>query len=84
MWFYRIQFFEYHERQIPTNQLINVDKLDYCSNVENVNPGVATLVKGDVGNRELIEHLIQIYSFDAVFHFAAQSHVDNSFNDAIL
>ena len=41
----------------------------HYSNVENVNPGVATLVKGDVGNRELIEHLIQIYSFDAVFHF---------------
>ena len=51
--------------------------------MENVNPGVATFVQGNVGNRELIEHLISIYKFDAIFHFAAQSHVDNSFNDAL-
>ena len=62
---------------------VNVDKLDYCSNVENVNPGVATFVKGNVGNKELIEHLIKLYQFDAIFHFAAQSHVDNSFGNAL-
>ena len=62
---------------------VNVDKLDYCSNVENVNPGVATFVKGNVGNKELIEHLIKLYHFDAIFHFAAQSHVDNSFDNAL-
>ena len=62
---------------------VNVDKLDYCSNVENVNPGVATFVKGNVGNKELVEHLIKLYHFDAIFHFAAQSHVDNSFDNAL-
>ena len=62
---------------------VNVDKLDYCSNVENVNPDVATFVKGNVGNKELIEHLIKLYHFDAIFHFAAQSHVDNSFDNAL-
>jgi len=62
---------------------VNVDKLDYCSNVENVNPGVATFVKGNIGNKELIEHLIKLYHFDAIFHFAAQSHVDNSFDNAL-
>ena len=62
---------------------VNVDKLDYCSNVENVNPGVATFVKGNVGNKELIEYLIKLYHFDAIFHFAAQSHVDNSFDNAL-
>ena len=62
---------------------VNVDKLDYCSNVENVNPDVATFVKGNVGNKELIEYLIKLYHFDAIFHFAAQSHVDNSFDNAL-
>ena len=62
---------------------VNVDKLDYCSNVENVNPDVATFVKGNVGNKELVEHLIKLYHFDAIFHFAAQSHVDNSFDNAL-
>ena len=62
---------------------VNVDKLDYCSNVENVNPGVATFVKGNIGNKELVEHLIKLYQFDTIFHFAAQSHVDNSFGNAL-
>jgi dTDP-glucose 4,6-dehydratase len=36
-----------------------------------------------VGNAELIEHLIHDYKFDYVFHFAAQSHVDNSFENSL-
>ena len=71
------------KERYPSIKFVNVDKLDYCSNVENVNPGVATFVKGNVGNKELIEHLIKLYHFDAIFHFAAQSHVDNSFDNAL-
>ena len=71
------------KKRYPETTFINIDKLDYCSNVENVNPGVATLIKGNVGNKELVEHIIKKYSFDAVFHFAAQSHVDNSFENAL-
>ena len=76
-------FLNLMKERYPNVNFVNVDKLDYCSNVENVNPGVATFVQGNVGNKELIEHLISIYKFDAIFHFAAQSHVDNSFNDAL-
>jgi dTDP-D-glucose 4,6-dehydratase len=71
------------KKRYPETTFINIDKLDYCSNVENVNPGVATFIKGNVGNKELVEHIIKKYSFDAVFHFAAQSHVDNSFENAL-
>ena len=67
----------------PNVHFVNVDKLDYCSNVENVHSGVATFVKGNVGNKELIEHLIEEYRFTTIFHFAAQSHVDNSFTDPL-
>jgi len=76
-------FLNIMKKRYPETHIINVDKLDYCSNVENVEPGVATFVKGNVGNAELMEHLIEKYSFDAVFHFAAQSHVDNSFENAL-
>jgi|TARA_B100001559_G_C16499486_1_gene622569 dTDP-glucose 4,6-dehydratase len=71
------------KERYPSINFVNVDKLDYCSNVENVNPGVATFIKGNVGNKELIEYLIKLYHFDAIFHFAAQSHVDNSFDNAL-
>ena len=65
----------------PDIDFVTVDKMDYCSNTKNIHEGKAIIVKGNVGNAELIEHLIHEYKFDYVFHFAAQSHVDNSFND---
>lgn len=76
-------FLNIMKKRYPEITFVNVDKMDYCSNVNNVESGVATLVKGNVGNKELIEHLIEKYKFDYVFHFAAQSHVDNSFENAI-
>jgi len=76
-------FLNIMKKKHPNVQFVNIDKLDYCSNIQNVEPGVATFVKGNVGDATLIKHLIGIYSFDAVFHFAAQSHVDNSFENAL-
>jgi dTDP-D-glucose 4,6-dehydratase len=67
----------------PDIEFVTVDKMDYCSNTKNVDDGKATIIKGNVGNAELIEHLIHEYEFDYVFHFAAQSHVDNSFENAL-
>ena len=67
----------------PDITFVNIDKLDYCSNIKNVDPGASTFIKGNVGNAELVEALIKEYKFDAVFHFAAQSHVDNSFENAL-
>ena len=76
-------FLNLMKRRYPEIHFVNIDKLDYCSNIENVKPGVATFVKGNVGNAELVEHLIREHNFDYVFHFAAQSHVDNSFENAL-
>jgi len=76
-------FLNIMKKRYPETHFVNVDKLDYCSNIENVNPDVATFIKGDVGNMNLIENLIKEYKFDTVFHFAAQSHVDNSFENAL-
>jgi dTDP-glucose 4,6-dehydratase len=76
-------FLNIMKKRYPEIHFVNIDKLDYCSNVENVDPGVATFIKGNVGNAELVENLIKEYRFDAIFHFAAQSHVDNSFENAL-
>ena len=76
-------FLNIMKKRHPEINFVNIDKLDYCSNIENVEPGVAMFVKGNVGDASLVEHLIKLYSFDAVFHFAAQSHVDNSFENAL-
>ena len=74
-------FLNLMKEKYPEIKFINLDKLDYCSNVHNVNPGVSTFVKGDIRDEDLVGYLIKQYDFDVVFHFAAMSHVDNSFND---
>ena len=74
-------FLNVMKERYPEIKFINLDKLDYCSNVFNVKPGVSTFVKGDICDEDLVGYLIKQYDFDVVFHFAAMSHVDNSFTD---
>ena len=72
-------FLNIMKSRYPDINFINIDKVDYCSNIHNVNPGVATLVQRNLCSAGFVENLIKEHKFDYVFHFAAQSHVDNSF-----
>ena len=76
-------FINIFHKKFPDILIVNLDKLDYCSNVNNVDKGAAKLVIGNIHNKELVSNLIDEYKFDTVFHFAAHSHVDNSFNDPL-
>jgi dTDP-glucose 4,6-dehydratase len=61
-----------------------IDKKDYCSNVENVTKQEnVEIVIGDIRNHELILYICNKFNIDTVVHFAAQSHVDNSFFNSI-
>ena len=66
-------------------RLVNVDKLTYAGNLENLNDikddSRHIFVKGDIGDKELIENLFKEYDFDYVVNFAAESHVDRSISD---
>jgi dTDP-glucose 4,6-dehydratase len=62
--------------------VINLDKLTYAGNVENLaslsgNPRY-TLVRGDIRNTNLVRNLLEDRRPSAVIHFAAESHVDRS------
>ena len=74
-------FLNIMKEKYPHYKFINLDYIDYCSNELNVKPGTATLVKGDIRDEDLLTYLIKQYDFETVFHFAAKSHVDNSFED---
>jgi len=76
-------FLNLMKEKYPDIQFVNVDKIDYCSNTHNVNPGVAKFVQHNLCNVGILENLIKEYKFDYVFHFAAQSHVDNSFTSPL-
>ncbi|PIE33508.1 dTDP-glucose 4,6-dehydratase [candidate division KSB3 bacterium] len=77
-------FVQYMLRRYPDYQLINLDKLTYAGNPENVknietSPNY-TFIKGDIANRDLVERLMP--DADMVVHFAAETHVDRSIMDA--
>ncbi|NBA78615.1 dTDP-glucose 4,6-dehydratase [Emticicia sp. ODNR4P] len=69
----------------PDYQIINLDKLTYAGNLENLTD-VDTLPnyifeKGDIVDTDFINHLFDKYQFDGVIHLAAESHVDRSITD---
>ncbi len=58
-----------------------LDSLTYAGNENNLN-GIDTnsyaFFKGDICDKALVRELFKKYSFEGVFHFAAESHVDRS------
>lgn len=69
----------------PDYRIIVYDKLDYCASIENLNKSKdsITFVKGDIGSEDLIKHVLKEEKVDTVIHFAAQTHVDNSFGNSL-
>jgi dTDP-glucose 4,6-dehydratase len=62
--------------------VINLDKLTYAGNLENLS-GLQgdprhVFVQGDVADSDLVAHLLAKYQPRAIVHFAAESHVDRS------
>lgn len=75
-------FIRYILSTYPEHSIINLDKLTYAGNLENLKdvehlPNYR-FVKGDICNSQLIESL----EFDAIINFAAESHVDRSIIDS--
>jgi dTDP-glucose 4,6-dehydratase len=67
-----------------SGRLVNVDKLTYAGNPENLSdvekvfPQRYVFVKADICDREQMAHVFNEYEIDAVCHLAAESHVDRS------
>lgn len=80
-------FINYVFKQEKYN-IINVDALYYCADKENVLPEIRnsnhyTFIKGNLINKDFLEHILETYHIHEVIHFAAQSHVENSFEDSL-
>ena len=63
-------------------EIVNLDKLTYAGNLENLKPSEGKknyhFVKGDITNNELVDYIFNKYSIKYVINFAAESHVDRS------
>jgi dTDP-glucose 4,6-dehydratase len=66
----------------PAVEIVNVDKLTYAGNLDNLAPVAADpryrFVQADIADADAIRPLFETGQFDAVVHFAAESHVDRS------
>ncbi len=65
--------------------IINLDKLTYAGNLENLkeikDDKRYEFIQGDVCEKELITNIFEKHEINYVVHFAAESHVDRSIKD---
>lgn len=63
-------------------KILNVDKLTYAGNLNNLNSVKGNpnyyFLKGDISNSSLMKRVFSKYKPDAIVNFAAESHVDRS------
>jgi len=75
-------FVRYMMELHPEYRIVNLDKLTYAGNLENLK-GIETnprykFVQGDICDATLVRSLFRQNEPDVVVHFAAESHVDRS------
>lgn len=76
-------FVKYIADKYPDYEIVNLDLLTYCGNLENLKDiefnKNYTFVKGSIADKELVSDIIG--DCDYVVNFAAESHVDRSIRD---
>jgi len=73
-------------KKYPQYNIIVYDRLDYCSCLENLSeldplPNYK-FIKGDIATADLVSYVLREEKIDTILHFAAQTHVDNSFGNS--
>lgn len=75
-------FILYMMEKYPDYEVVNLDKLTYAGNLENLksveNNPKYKFIRGDICDKEIVKK--SMTGCDLVVHFAAESHVDRSIN----
>ena len=73
-------------KKYPNYKIVNVDKLDYCSSLKNVeeieNCQNYKFYVANITDAHTMKKIFEMEHIDTVMHFAAQTHVDNSFGNS--
>lgn len=74
-------FVRYMLKKYPDEEIVVLDKLTYAGRLENLQNVMDKIIfiKGDICNKEDVE---KVKDCDAIFNFAAETHVDRSINNA--
>jgi len=77
-------FIHYMLKQYPHCRIINLDKLTYAGNLDNLkdieNDSRYEFIHGDIRDKELVRKIYK--RVQGIVHFAAETHVDRSILDA--
>lgn len=75
-------FIRYILNKYPDYWIINLDKLTYAGNPNNlkdVEPNSRyVFIRGDIADKAVVEQIVRKHKIDYIVHFAAESHVDRS------
>ena len=78
-------FIHYIFKKYPEYKIINLDKLTYAGNLENLRDIESSpnykFIKGDIADRKIVDKIFKSRQIDAVVNFAADTHVDRSIED---
>ena len=78
-------FIRYVLKKYPNYQIINLDKLTYAGNLENLKDieGNANyqFTKGDISDKRTVFKVCRFNKLDAIINYAAETHVDRSILD---
>ena len=75
-------------KKYPKTQVINFDALYYCADENNVEKEIRVsskykFIHGNLQSYDLLKYIFESNDITHIIHFAAQSHVQNSFTDSI-
>jgi len=81
-------FINYYFPKNKINKLVNLDAMYYSAKESNILDEIAVnkkykLIKGNLSDTKLVSGVLQEFHITHIIHFAAQSHVQNSFEDSI-
>lgn len=74
-------------KKYPECNFINLDCMYYCASLKNITVDKYKnykFIKGNICDKELINTILVENNIDCIMHFAAQSHVQNSFDNVDL
>jgi len=74
---------KYFLKNYPDVQIVNLDKLTYAGNLENLkkveNDSRYKFIKGDIADEKLVDEVVK--DIDVIINYAAETHVDRSILD---
>jgi dTDP-glucose 4,6-dehydratase/UDP-N-acetylglucosamine 2-epimerase len=81
-------FINMFAKKYPMVKIINFDALYYCANKDNVDKEIQNsdnyvFIEGNLQSFDLLKYVFTENEISHIIHFAAQSHVQNSFTDSI-